>query len=136
MSDSFLGGGGGGAGRAGSSGSDPRAGKSRSRSGNSPDSRPGSRSGSAPAKPWDVLESIWAPRKEWCDSKWLYDTEQAEFKRFSSDFARVLELGIDRLITKNDDGGAEDLNNDGMADEVEDVLEVCLLYTSPSPRDS
>ena len=55
-------------------------------------------------------------------------TEQAEFLRFQLDFARVLELGVEKLITKNDDDGGVDLNNDGMADEVEDVLEVMWEY--------
>ena len=44
-----------------------------------------------------------------------------ELKKFQVEWNRSLELGVAKLIVKNDDDGAIDLDNDGVADEIEEV---------------
>ena len=97
----------------------------------------GKRRGQPPQKPkFDPLGkgSIWAPRAKEADARSLYDTEEVEFKRFKHDWNRVLELGIGKLIVRMDDDGDLDVNDDGVADEIEESMEVMweyhgLLYT-------
>ena len=75
--------------------------------------------GSGP--PWDINNSIWAPRRVWSDSKDFVDSADVERKRISNDWKRACGMGIDSVIAKKDDSGKEDADNNGIADEVEEV---------------
>ena len=76
------------------------------------------------------MKSIWAPRALDSDARALLDTEAAEFRRFEQDWKLVLELGVAKLIVKSDDEGAADVDGDGIADEIAEVMEVMWEYHS------
>ena len=71
--------------------------------------------------PWDVNGSVWAPRKTWCDSKDFVDALAIEKKRMSNDWWRACEMGVDKLVTSNDDNGEADADGDGIADELQEI---------------
>ena len=79
---------------------------------------------------WDPNGSVcWAPRIAWADAKALVDTQEVERKRFDNDWVRVAsELGMSKLVTKRDDDGTVDADDDGIPDEVEDVQAVLWEY--------
>eukprot|EP00322_Chrysochromulina_rotalis_P013695 CAMPEP_0115838464 /NCGR_PEP_ID=MMETSP0287-20121206/5740_1 /TAXON_ID=412157 /ORGANISM="Chrysochromulina rotalis, Strain UIO044" /LENGTH=715 /DNA_ID=CAMNT_0003291987 /DNA_START=62 /DNA_END=2209 /DNA_ORIENTATION=+ len=74
---------------------------------------------------FDVYKSIWGPRCITSDSCDLYDSDEAEFRRFTLDWSTLLELGITKFVLMHDDDGAagalQDEDGDGIPDEVEDV---------------
>ena len=90
----------------------------------------------APPEIFDPYKSIWQPRAEWADSRALLDTEDAELRRFTSDWERMLGMGITKVVLRSDDDSAEDADGDGIPDEVVEVQEVlwrnhamiCLLF--------
>ena len=74
---------------------------------------------------WSLDSSIWAPRKKWCDSLNLYDTDDCERKKFDWIWQTCREeQGIDKLILRNDDDGGADEDGDGTPDEVAEVGDV------------
>ena len=70
------------------------------------------------------LRSIWAPRKEWCDAKDFFDTDDVELKRFRKDWALACDMGLAKLVSQVDDNGDVDLDGDGLSDELQEVMAV------------
>ena len=58
-----------------------------------------------------------APRVKWCDSRDFWDTDECERQMFETDWARCLECGLGRYITRMDD-----CNDEDEIDEVRLVL--------------
>ena len=73
---------------------------------------------------FDVYRSIWGRRAATCDARDIYDTEEAEVRRFLLDWHECLKMGIDKLILLRDDDGEKDEDGDGVPDEVDQVAAV------------
>ena len=71
-----------------------------------------------PPEPWSLGKSIWGPRKPWCDSKSFLDTDATVTHRLDANWKRALQLGLGKLILRNDDG---DENEMGEVEEVKQV---------------
>ena len=76
-------------------------------------------------KPWKLEESIWAPRREWCDSRWFWETEKAARKMLQTDWDRALKVGLGAYITRHDAEAAQ--AGDG-SEEVQEVFEVIWMH--------
>jgi hypothetical protein len=79
----------------------------------------GGKNGGKKGATFDLATSIWAPRAKWSDSRSLYDTDEARARRFEGDWTRLLDMGVAKLIARNDDDGAA-----GAAEEVAEVKAV------------
>ena len=66
-------------------------------------------------EPWSLEQSIWAPRKKWCDALDFWDTDEVERKKFEWIWQTSRqEQGLDKLIMLHDDaGGGGDPAEDG-----------------------
>ena len=74
---------------------------------------------------WSLEQSIWAPRKKWCDALDFWDTDEVERKKFEWIWQTSRqEQGLDKLIMLHDDAGGVDEDGDGTPDEVEEVGDV------------
>ena len=71
--------------------------------------------------PWDIRNSVWAPRAPWSDSKAFLDAQEVECRRMSNDWWRACAMGVDDLVAKKDDDGRADLDGNGIADELEEL---------------
>ena len=90
--------------------------------------RSGNAIGARERTKWRIDDSIWAPRVAWCDSKAFVDSEEVERRRISNDWWRACAMGVDVLVAKRDDDGSVDADNNGIADELEEIIEVlCKL---------
>ena len=71
---------------------------------------------------WNIRNSIWNPRRRYCDSKAFYDTEDCERAMLKRDWdlARTSQ-GLEKYIRRMDDDGA--VNQEG-PDEVDEVYHV------------
>ena len=81
-----------------------------------------------PPKPWKLEDSIWAPRKQWCDSLDFYDTDACERKMFESDWNRCLQCGLAKYIERMDDEEIGRSGEDDGVSEVEEVAKVLWEY--------
>ena len=88
---------------------------------------------------WSIDNSIWLPRKEKGNSKDYYETSQAINKMFQADWRLAIKARrgfIEKLIVQYDDsGGGNDVDGDGVEDEVQDVEEILgkharMLYSA------
>lgn len=74
---------------------------------------------------WSLEQSIWAPRKKWCDALDFWDTDEVERKKFEWIWQTSRqEQGLDKLIMLHDDAGGVDEDGDGTPDEIEEVGDV------------
>ena len=67
--------------------------------------------------PWDISQSIWAPRAVWCDSKDFVDSDEVMNMRVACDWWRACAMGLERLVGSK----ASSRDHDGMVDELEDI---------------
>ena len=80
-------------------------------------------------KPFILENTIWAPRKTWCDAKSFYDTPEVRAKRFQLDWQSAVEsLDLSKVpFCPDADGkGTVDEDGDGLPEEVEEVGAVLL----------
>ena len=81
------------------------------------------------AEPFSLDNSIWAPRKRWCDAHDYYDTEHVRRRMFETDFERAVSLSaLDKFIARNDDDHGADADGDGRMDEIDEVRDVLWEY--------
>ena len=73
---------------------------------------------------FDPNTSIWAPRRDWADSKNLIDTDDVYRKRFKIDWEWCVQMGASKTIVAYDDDGFVDTDGDGIPDEVTEVENV------------
>ena len=72
---------------------------------------------------WKIGNSIWNPRRRWCESKAFYDTEECERAMLKKDWdiARTSQ-GLEKYIRRMDDDGAVNLDGPDEVEEVHHVL--------------
>ena len=42
--------------------------------------------------PWKIEKSIWAPRRDWCDSRWWWETEECAKRMIIQDWERAVKV--------------------------------------------
>lgn len=91
----------------------------------------GKRRPAAPKKQWKLEESIWAPRKLWCDSRDFYDTDACARRMLDKDWERGLDVSLRVYIERYSDGELSDGSgtaNGGGAEDVAEVYEVLWIH--------
>lgn len=74
---------------------------------------------------WSLDNSIWAPRRQWCDARDFYDTDSVHRRMFECDWERALShSSLSIFIVRNDDDGGADADGDGRPDEIDEVRDV------------
>ena len=68
---------------------------------------------------WTLPESIWGPRRFWCDGGDFWDTREVARAMFDVDWGRAVASGLTRFIERHDDG---DDSDEAQGDEVAGML--------------
>jgi hypothetical protein len=74
-------------------------------------------------QPWQLDDSIFAPRKRTCDARAYYTTRAVLERGFALDWGRCVSARFQRLVAREDDGGVL-----GLADELQEVRAALLAH--------
>ena len=90
---------------------------------------------SAPKLRWKIEESIWAPRKAWCDARDYFDSDAVERAAFEADW-RVARKALQKFVEQHDDGKDDEDGLDEIMEvadvlwEHHDIITICFKFYS------